>query len=173
MFTALPSHIPWSQSPKNEGVKGIALPNLRSPSRGGWLKGPFSVELQSPGLSWTWSKGEGGCLTPHASFFPCLQSTQGLLGAPSTDRSPWHPVPCTRGPRHSVLAGQGDRLFPAPELFLGSLVTLLAEGASSGKQQPSSGVGRPSGVLPPLWGVTASVSLSDSAQCYSVSLYVD
>jgi len=159
VFTALPSNIPWSQSPKNEGVKGIGLPNLCSSLRGGWLKGPFSLELHSPGLSWKWSKGERGCLSLHASFFPCLQSTQGLLGPWAQSCHPGTPCLAQRGPQHNVFAGQQVRLFPMPELFLGSLLILLTEGASCGEQQPSFGFCRLRGILPPVLNVTAYVYL--------------
>ena len=52
-----------------------------------------------------------------------------------------------------------------PELFLGSLLILLTEGASYGEQQPSFGFRRLRGILPPLLNVTAYVYLSGSAQC--------
>lgn len=47
MFTAPAlSSIPWSQSPKNEGAKGIALPNLCSPLKGLFLSCIPQAELK-------------------------------------------------------------------------------------------------------------------------------
>lgn len=91
MFTALPSSIPWSQSPKNEGVKGIALPNLCSPSRAFLPGAAFRrAELKV-------EQGRKGMSNPPCFLLFLSPVYTGVSGALSTVLPPWYPVPCTEG----------------------------------------------------------------------------